>query len=153
MSFSINKAYLLGNVTKDPELRYTPSGQPVLTFNMATNRSIKKNDQWEDVPTFHRIVVWGKIAEWLSNHLFKGYKVAVEGRIESREYTKKDGTKDRMREIIAENCIPMTEGKGQPAAKPTEEVEEIVIPDDFPEGGEQAPTGNVNPPKEDEMPF
>ncbi|MFA5895025.1 MAG: single-stranded DNA-binding protein, partial [Candidatus Shapirobacteria bacterium] len=64
MAFSINMAIISGNITRDPELRFTPSGQAVCSFGVATNRSIKKGEQWEDVPTFHNVVQWGKPAEF-----------------------------------------------------------------------------------------
>lgn len=106
MSFSINKAYLVGNITKDPELKYTPNNNAVCTFNVATNRSIKKGDEWEDVATFHRVVVWGKIAEYINNNVAKGDPVVVEGRIENRSFEDKDGVTKYISEIIADNVIP-----------------------------------------------
>lgn len=106
MAFSINKAYLVGNVTKDPDLKYTPNNNAVCTFNVATNRSIKKGDDWEDVATFHRVVVWGKIAEYINNNVVKGDPVVVEGRIENRSFEDKDGVTKYISEIIADNVIP-----------------------------------------------
>lgn len=114
MAFSINKAYLVGNVTKDPELKYTPNNNAVCTFNLATNRSIKKGDYWEDVATFHRVVVWGKIAEYINNNVVKGDPVVVEGRIENRSFEDKDGVTKYISEIIADNVIPYKRsGKSQ----------------------------------------
>lgn len=146
MPFSINLAIITGNVTRDPELRFTPSGSAVCTFGVATNHSIKKNDQWEDVPTFHNIVVWGKQAEYLANVVKKGTKVSIQGRISNRQYDAKDGTKKYISEIIAETCIPFTDKKAggtdmpdvtqsddsQTQSAPQEKVEDIVIPDDLP---------------------
>lgn len=105
MAFSINKAYLVGNVTKDPVLKYTPNDNAVCTFNVATNRSIKKNDEWEDVATFHRVVVWGKIAEYINSNVAKGDPVVVEGRIENRSF-EDEGVTKYISEIIADNVIP-----------------------------------------------
>lgn len=132
--FYINRACLLGNLTKDAELRYTQSGNAVLTINMATNHSVKNQDgSYKDIPTFHRVIIWGKMAEYLSKNLSKGTKIYVEGRITTREYEDKNGQKQRSREIIAENAIPMT-GK-RLEAKPTdteEPQEENVNSDDIP---------------------
>ena len=151
MPFSINMAIITGNVTRDPELRYTPSGSAVCSFGVATNHSIKKGDQWEDVPTFHNIVVWGKQGEYLSNTLKKGMKVSLQGRIDNRQYDAKDGTKKYISEIIAETVVPFTDRKSsgevsdvirtdEPAPAPKaetaentgEKVEDIVIPDEMP---------------------
>lgn len=145
MAFSINMAVITGNVTRDPELRYTPSGAPVCSFGVATNHSIKKDDQWTDIPTFHNIVVWGKQAEYISNTVKKGMKVSLSGRIDNRQYDAKDGTKKYISEIVADTVIPFTERRSaeesnseSPQAQDTQEapiedkVEDIVIPDEMP---------------------
>jgi single-strand DNA-binding protein len=142
-------AVITGNVTRDPELRYTPSGAPVCSFGVATNHSIKKDDQWTDIPTFHNIVVWGKQAEYISNTLKKGMKVSLTGRIDNRQYDAKDGTKKYISEIIADTVIPFTERKATGetddivqesdqnsklagAGEADTSVEDIVIPDEMP---------------------
>lgn len=109
MAFSINHITLLGNVSKDPEaLKYTQGGTAILNFNMATNRSVKDGDKgYRNVGTFHRIVVYGKMAEWIYNHIQKGTKIYVDGRLENRSWEKKDGSKAYITEIVAENVIPM----------------------------------------------
>jgi single-strand DNA-binding protein len=154
MAFSINLAVITGNVTRDPELRYTPSGSAVCSFGVATNHSIKKGEQWEDIPTFHNIVVWGKVAEYIANTIHKGIKVSITGRIDNRQYDAKDGTKKYISEIVADTVIPFTDRKpaeGMPnitqsddQSKPVEavtekteekveeKVEDIVIPDEMP---------------------
>jgi single-strand DNA-binding protein len=145
MAFSINMAIITGNVTRDPELRYTPSGSAVCSFGVATNHSIKRGEQWENVPTFHNIVVWGKQAEYISNTVKKGVKVSLTGRIDNRQYDAKDGTKKYISEIVADNVIPFTDRRpsddGQIAdASVTQEtptatedkVEDIIIPDEMP---------------------
>lgn len=109
MAFSINHCELLGNLSRDPELRMTNSGKSVLTLNLVTNHSFKGQDgNYIDTPTFHRVIVWGKIGEWLSKNLHKRDKVYVDGRISTSEYIDKSGEKQRSREIIAENVIPMS---------------------------------------------
>lgn len=140
MAFSINMAVITGNVTRDPELRYTPSGSAVCSFGVATNHSIKRGEEWENVPTFHNIVVWGKQAEYISNTLKKGMKVSLTGRIDNRQYDAKDGTKKYISEIVADNVIPFTERRGadensdsEAQVSPAEDkVEDIVIPDEMP---------------------
>lgn len=136
-------AVITGNVTRDPELRYTPSGSAVCSFGVATNHSIKRGDQWEDVPTFHNIVVWGKQAEYISNNVKKGTKVSLTGRIENRQYDAKDGTKKYISEIIADTVIPFLDRKpiGDQSTDTSEnvaesiaedKVEDIIIPDEMP---------------------
>ena len=145
MAFSINMAVITGNVTRDPELRYTPSGAPVCSFGVATNHSIKKDDQWTDIPTFHNIVVWGKQAEYISNTVKKGMKVSLSGRIDNRQYDAKDGPKKYISEIVADTVIPFTERRSNEESNsetseaqdiqqaPNEDkVEDIVIPDEMP---------------------
>ena len=148
MPFSINLAIITGNVTRDPELRYTPSGSAVLSFGVATNHSVKKGDQWTDVPTFHNIVVWGKQAEFLSNNLKKGTKVSIQGRIDNRQYDAKDGTKRYISEIVADIVIPflppraggdnyepsdVNQSKSE-SAQPSsnEKIDDIIVPDEMP---------------------
>jgi len=137
-------AVITGNVTRDPELRYTPSGAAVCSFGVATNHSIKKGEQWENIPTFHNIVVWGKQAEYISNNVKKGMKVSLTGRIDNRQYDAKDGTKKYISEIIADTVIPFTERRtgeegqspennnSQQEAPAEDKVEDIVIPDEMP---------------------
>lgn len=113
MAFSVNRITLLGNVAREPELRYTPQGTAVCSFSMATNRSIKDESQqsgWRDIATFHRVVVWGKQGERVST-LPKGAKVYVEGRIDNRSYDQ-NGTKKYISEVIADQVIDLS-GKKQ----------------------------------------
>lgn len=110
MSFSINRATLLGNVTKDPEIRYTAGGTAVAKFGVATNESIKdkQTNEWKDVPTFHNIVVFGNRAEWVASNLLKGLKVYVEGRINNRSWEDQNGVKKYTSEIVADEVIAMS---------------------------------------------
>jgi len=129
MAFSINRVTLVGNVSQEPELRYTPSGKAVASFNMATNYSKKTETGFEDVPTFHKIIVWGKMAEFISQNLHKGQKVYVDGRIDNRSYIKKDGTKGYTSEIVSENVIPVVTKQGA-SSKPAEKKEDEFVGDE-----------------------
>lgn len=102
----LNRAQLIGNVTRDPESRATPSGQNVCSFSIATN------SQWTDAQgqkqtraEYHNIVAWGKLADICAQYLAKGRKTYVEGRLQTREYTTQDGQKRSRTEITAENVI------------------------------------------------
>lgn len=101
---NLNRAFLLGNLTRDPEVRTTPSGQTVATFGLATNRVWKdKAGQKQEKAEFHNIVLWGRLAEIAAQYLKKGQNVFIEGRIENRSWTGPDGQKKYKTEIIAEN--------------------------------------------------
>lgn len=106
-SRSLNKVMLIGNLTRDVELRYTPSGTAVATFGLATNRSWSTGDGGErqEETQFHRIVAWSKLAEICGQLLFKGRKVFIEGRLQTRKWTGQDGQQRETTEIVAENMM------------------------------------------------
>ena len=108
-SRSWNKVELMGNLTRDPELRFTPSGTAVCTFGLATNRSFTtdKGEKREDVD-FHQLVAWGKLGEVCNQILKKGSKVFVSGRIQYREWEGQDGQKRKTTEIVIEDMIQLT---------------------------------------------
>lgn len=105
MARSLNKVLLIGNLTRDPEMRYTPQGNAVTTFGLATNRSweTSSGESKEDTE-FHNIVVWNKLAEICSEYLKVGSKVYIEGRLSNRDY-EKDGEKKTFSEITANEVI------------------------------------------------
>ena len=98
----VNKVILIGNLGKDPELRYTPGGQPVATFSLATaERWNDRNGQRQDRTEWHNIVAWGKLAELVNQYLKKGRGAYIEGRITTRSWDDKDGNKRYKTEIVA----------------------------------------------------
>jgi single-strand DNA-binding protein len=109
---SVNKVILVGRLGKDPELRYTPSGSPVARFSMATSESwTDKGGEKQERTQWHNIVAWNKLAEICNQYLVKGKLVYVEGRLETREYTDRDGNKRRITEIIAREMV-MLDSRG-----------------------------------------
>lgn len=111
-SRSINKVVLLGNLTRDPELKYTPAGTAVCTFGIATNRSWTTADgQTKEEAQYHRVVAWQKLAELCGKLLNKGRKVYLEGRITYREYTDKNGQQRHITEIVLDDFIVFGDGK------------------------------------------
>lgn len=103
---SLNKATLIGNLTKDPELRYTPNGSAVCSFSIATNREWKDSTgAKKDEATFHRIVAWSKLAEIISQYVKKGSKVYVEGRLANRSWNDQQGNPRNVTEIVADELI------------------------------------------------
>jgi single-strand DNA-binding protein len=104
--YSLNRATVLGNLTRDPEVRQIPSGQTVCTFSVATNRSWKDaSGQKQESVEFHNIVAWAKLAEICGQYLSKGRKVYVEGRLQTRDWEGQDSVRRYRTEIIAENII------------------------------------------------
>lgn len=99
---SVNKAILVGNLGKDPELRYTPSGTAVCNFSIATTHRFKdKQGEQQEETTWHNIVVWAGLAEVCGKYLEKGKQVYIEGRIQNRSYEDRDGNKKYITEIVA----------------------------------------------------
>lgn len=112
MSMSLNRAQLIGNLTRDPEARQTSGGKSVVNFSIATNsRWTDSGGQTQEKVEFHNIVVWGKLADICNQYLKKGGKVFVEGRIQTRDWAGEDGVKRYRTEIVAENVI-MLDRKG-----------------------------------------
>lgn len=116
-SRSLNKVLLIGNVVRDPEVRFTAQNTAVANFTVATNRTWNDaNGQAQEESEFSRVVVWGKLAEIVGQIIQKGRKVYVEGRLRTREW-EKDGVKRQSTEIVAENVIALdSRGGGMPGA-------------------------------------
>ena len=99
---SVNKTILIGNIGRGPEVRYTKSGQAVASFSLATSeRWTGKDGNKEEKTEWHRIVIWGKLAEIAGKYLSKGKQVYIEGRLQTREWDDKDGNKKQTTEIVA----------------------------------------------------
>lgn len=127
--FSLNRAQIVGNVTRDPELRYIPSGQAVCSFGIATNRRWRDKDGNNQEQTeFHNIVAWAKAAEIISQYVKKGTKLYIEGRLQTRSWEGQDGAKRNRTEIVVENFIILTP-KGAATtnlpASPSKDLEEF----------------------------
>ena len=100
---SLNKAMIIGNLGRDPEMRYTPSGQAVTQFTVAVNRNYKdQNGEWQEETEWFRVVVWGQQAERSAEYLRKGSKVFVEGRMQTRQWEGQDGQKRYTTDLIAD---------------------------------------------------
>lgn len=110
---NFNKAIIIGRVTKDPEIRTTPSGQSVASLSVATNRVWNSNSgEKQEKTEFHNIVAWGKLAEICGQYLTKGQEVMFEGRLETRTWEGQDGQKRSRTEIIAENMQMGSKSRG-----------------------------------------
>lgn len=103
MAGGLNKVLLMGNLGRDPEVRFTQGGQAVANFTLATNESWKdKNGQQQEKTEWHRIVVWGRLAELCGEYLKKGRQAFIEGRLQTREWTNKEGQKQYTTEVVAQ---------------------------------------------------
>jgi len=138
----LNKAFIIGNLTRDPELKSLPSGTKVTSFSLATNRVWKdQNGQRQEGTDYHNIVVFGRQAETVAQYLKKGSGALVEGRIQTRSWDGQDGQKRYRTEIVADRVQfgprsgassgpAADEGKGSGSAKPKEEIDTIEYPEE-----------------------
>jgi single-strand DNA-binding protein len=127
---SINKVLLSGRLTRDPELRYTPGGVPVITFSIALNRRYKdQSGEWKEEVSFVNVVAWQRQAEVASEYLKKGSAVFVEGRLQSRSWETSDGNKRSVLEVRAERLQFLDrvrrEGEGSEARTDEESPEDV----------------------------
>jgi len=149
---SLNKAQIIGNLTRDPELRHTQNGQPVCTVGVATNRRwTDSNGEPHEEAEFHNVVCWGKLAEIVHQYLKKGAKVFFEGRLQTRSWEDDAGIKHFRTEIVAQDMIMLsakgsnnseesstpiaessTEGKKEKTKDSKEEGEDFVTKEDLP---------------------
>ena len=123
---SLNRAQLIGHLGKDPEIRYTTDGSPVASFSLATGETwTDKNGTRQERTEWHNIVAFSKLADICKQYLAKGRQVYIEGRIQTREYTDREGIKRRATEIIASNMIMLgsrAQGAQQGGVQPMEPV-------------------------------
>lgn len=125
---NLNKAMIIGNLTRDPEMRQTPNGKSVTSFSVATNRVwVSAAGAKQEEVEYHNIVAWGKLAEICSQYLKKGRKAYVEGRLKTRDWVGKDGVKHVRTEIIAENMIILDKAPGQGGYSPAPAAAAPVI--------------------------
>ncbi len=172
MAASLNKVLLIGNLTRDPELRYVPSGTAVATFTLAVNRVYKGQDgEKKEEASIIRVVVWGRRAEVCGEYLAKGSPVFVEGRIQSRNWETQDGQKRSTVEVIADNVQFLRGGAGQGTGQgagessgkqgpaqtmPREEIDSINLNEDIepvPDVGAAGSPKGKNNSNTEEVPF
>lgn len=143
---SINKVILIGNLGRDPELRYTKSGQAVANFSLATSDSFTKDGQKEERTEWHRIVAWGKTAELCTQYLSKGRSVYIEGQLRTRDWEDKEGQKRSTTEIHAATVQflgPRSAGQGGGTGGGGDAA-----------GGSRSSEPSMDaPPSDDEIPF
>ena len=137
MSRGLNKIMIIGNLGRDPEMRYTPSGKPVTTFSVGTSRSWNASDgERREETEWFNVVTWGNLAEICKQYLAKGQQVYVEGRLQTRRWEDPEGKKHFSTEIVANEMIILGDRKAAPSGE-----------------GSAAIAGGEPPPEEDEFPF
>lgn len=127
----VNKVIIVGNLGRDPEVRFTQGGAAVCNLSVAVGERIKKGEAWEDHTEWFRVVVFGKTAENAGNYLQKGRQVYVEGKLRQKEYEDKDGTKKRSTEVIADVLQWLGgkhEGGSAKPAAPTQAIDADDLP-------------------------
>lgn len=152
MAASFNKVLLMGNLTRDPELRYIPSGQAVATFTVAVNRvyNSQSGEKKEEV-SFIRVVVWARRAEICNEYLKKGSPVFVEGRLQSRSWDAPDGTKRSTIEVVAQNVQFLSRGQKPADAEPPMESDAAIVEAEPSSKGAAPAEKELQP--DDEVPF
>jgi single-strand DNA-binding protein len=144
---NLNKIFLIGRLTKDPEARSTPSGQNVTTISMATNRVWSDASGRKEATEYHTVIAWGRLGEIANNYLKKGGLVLIEGRMQTRQWTGKDGNKRYTTEVVAEGLqlgprsagagsstgsYPSAPMKSAPTAPPAPDTEIPIIDENEP---------------------
>jgi single-strand DNA-binding protein len=163
---SLNKAMIIGNLGRDPEMRYTPNGQAVTQFTVAVNRNYKGQDgEWQEETEWFRIVVWGQQAERAAENLRKGNKVYIEGRLQTRQWEDQSGQKRYTTELVANQVTNLERrvregdagdpGPVGPASRPVRPTKDSDEPGDKPgdklddgKAGDKLDDGNF-----DDLPF
>ena len=149
----VNKVILVGNLCQDPTVRYTKSGTAVASFSLATNerwkgkdaKRMQKGGKKEEKTEFHRIVIWGKLAEISGEYLSKGKQVYLEGRLQTREWEDSDGNKKQTTEIVASNMTMLGQASG--SSSPS------TGGSSAPSGGQQSSSGKEQDFEDDDIPF
>ncbi len=145
----LNKVTLMGNITRDPDLRFTPSGTAVLSFGLATNRRYKSGEEWKDEVSYHNIVVW-RNAESLAKRVKKGTRILVEGRLQTRSWDDAEGKKQYKTEVVTDNVILISRFEGDNSSSggsSAGSIEDTPVKKD--EGASQSDT-SIEP---DDLPF
>lgn len=127
----LNRIVLIGRLTRDPELRYTPQGVPVASFAIAVDRPFT-NQQGQREADFIDCVAWRKLGETVGNHLTKGRLIAVEGRLQIRNYEATDGTKRRVAEVIADSVRFLDRPRDGSGPSDSPDHDDMPLPDDLP---------------------
>ncbi len=152
----MNKVVLIGRITRDPEIKYTPSGKACLGFTIAVNREFRDNNG-EIQSDFISCMAWGSQAEYISKYVKKGYMLGVGGRIQTRQYQAPDGQMKYITEVLVENVENLTPRQQEQAPQPQPQQETVNIqkpqPKTIMEQIKQAPPQVFTPIDDEDLPF
>lgn len=147
---NVNKVILVGRLTRDPDMRTTSSGQSVATLSMATNNFwTDKSGTRQERTEFHSVILWGRLAEIAGQYLTKGQECYVEGRLQSREYTAKDGTQRKVTEIVGETMQLGSRAQGSSQGAPRSTAGAAPAPTKSAPVEEEIPTINLDDEKDE----
>lgn len=165
-SRSWNRVELIGNLTRDPELRYTPNGAAVCTFGLATNRTYVTEGEKKEEVDFHRLVAWNKLAELCNQLLKKGMRTFISGRLQTRSWEGQDGQQRSVTEIVVEDMIILSPKNGDtsisvpedadvstPAPAPALDVEPASVSEPSEEKKKESAKADVKEDVTDDLPF
>lgn len=155
MARSLNRVQLIGNLTRDPELRYTPQGTAVCSFGLATNRGwTTDSGEKKEEAEFHRIVAWNKLGELCSQLLSKGRKIYVEGRLSTKNWTGQDGAQRTTTEIVIDDMIILDSRRdGESAGEEYAEEAPVQQPEDGKKENKKEAKANEEEVNPDDIPF
>jgi len=136
---NLNKIFLIGNLTRDPEMRYIPSGSAVTTFTIAVNRVYIQQGEKKEEVSYIKVVTWAKMAETCNSYLSKGSPVFVEGRLQSRSWETPQGEKRSVMEVVAERVQFLGKAKGSKAEPGIDQTSESEAPEPKANSEEEAP--------------
>lgn len=146
---NLNKAMIIGNITRDPEIRTTPQGTTVASFSVATNQVWNDaQGQKQERAEFHNVVAWRKLAEIIGQYLKKGSKVYIEGRLQTRDWTGQDGVKRYRTEIVADNMIMLDSRGGSMGGGASQEYSQPAPTEEIPTIEEGMPTSQPQQPSQ-----
>lgn len=151
---SVNKVILIGNLGKDPEVKYTPQGTPVAKLALATNERYKdKEGQWQDRTEWHNVVLWQRLAEIAGEYLKKGSKVYIEGRLQTRSWEdKQTNQKKYMTEVVA-NDLVLLGGRGEGAESSSGHARTATAGNNFDQRTPEPETAPSTPISDEDIPF
>ena len=154
-SRSLNRVLLIGNLTRDPEMRYTNSGTPVVTFGMATNKSWKDSEgETKELAEFHNLVAWNKMAEICQQLLAKGMKIYIDGSLNTRSWEAEDGSTKYKTEVRVNDMILLdSKGKQGVGGDGAPEKEESKVEEEKEKDIEEETTTEDQDPLEEDLPF
>jgi single-strand DNA-binding protein len=153
MAEGLNKVMLLGNLGRDPELRYTQGGQAILNLRIATNESfLNRDNERQERTEWHSVIIWGKRGEGLNKILSKGSQLFIEGRLQTRSWEDKEGKKRYTTEIVATNVV-LVGGRGAGGGGGTHDDDSPPPSDDMSMGGGGSAGGSGGGSDDDDIPF